>query len=128
MDDPSFIVRHFSRFLAPGGSIFIAAPNAESLHRRFGHEAGLLPNMQALSQADEDFGHQRYFTCDSICQLVENAGLEVQKIEGLLLKPITTRQITELNLSEPILQALLKVGVNYPELCNSMLLKVGPSG
>ena len=123
VDDPALILRNFSRFLTPGGSIFIAVPNAESLHRRIGHEAGLLPNMQALSEADIDFGHQRYFTCSSLCQMVESAGLEVENIEGLLLKPITSQQIAQLELSEAILQALLKVGVSYPELSNSILLK-----
>lgn len=125
VDDPGFLVQRFSRFLAPGGSIFIAVPNAESLHRRIGHEAGLLPNMQTLSQADRDFGHQRYFTCESLCELVESQGLEVKTIEGLLLKPITTQQITQLNFSDAIHQALLKVGIGYPELCNSILLQAG---
>ena len=128
VDDPTLLVRNFSRFLAPGGSIFIAVPNAESLHRRIGHEAGLLQDLQALSEADLDFGHQRYFTRDSLCELVENAGLEVSSIEGLLLKPVTTEQLDELDLSEPILQALLKVGVDYPELCNSILVQAGHPG
>jgi 2-polyprenyl-3-methyl-5-hydroxy-6-metoxy-1,4-benzoquinol methylase len=122
VDDPSLIVRRYARFLAPDGLLFIAVPNAESLHRRIGHEAGLLPDMTTLSDADRDFGHQRYFTCETLRQVVEDEGLAINNIEGLLLKPFTTQQITQLNLSGPILHALLKVGVSYPELANSILL------
>lgn len=124
VDDPGLILRRYSRFLAPGGSIFIAVPNAESLHRRFGHAAGLLPDMTALSQADLNFGHQRYFTLASLRQMVEQQGLVVQKVEGLFLKAITTQQLMDLKLDERILQSMLKVGVDYPELCNSILMQV----
>ena len=123
--DPSLILRRFTRFLAPGGSIFIAVPNAESLHRRFGHAAGMLPDMTTLSKSDLEFGHQRYFTLETLKSLVESCGLAVVKVEGLLLKPVTTQQLVELHLDDRILQAMLKVGVDYPELCNAVLMQVG---
>ena len=123
--DPGLILRRFARLLAPGGSIFIAVPNAEALHRRFGHAAGMLPDMTALSKADLEFGHRRYFTLDTLKTLVESSGLTVTKVEGILLKPITTQQLVDLSLDERILQAMLKVGVDYPELCNSILMQVG---
>lgn len=125
VDDPAAIVRRFARFLAPGGSIFIAVPNAESLHRRFGYAAGLLSNIEALSLADQEFGHKRYFTLTSLRKMVEREGLTVRNVEGLLLKPITTQQMIDLDLNESILQAMLKVGIDYPELCNSLLMQVG---
>ena len=123
VDDPAAIIRRYAELLSSDGSIFIAVPNAESLHRRLGHAAGLLPDICALSSADLEFGHKRYFTLESLLAMVQGEGLEVRKVEGLLLKPITTPQMLDLNLSEPILQALLKVGVDYPELCNSLLIQ-----
>ena len=125
VNDPGLILQRFTRFLAPGGSIFIAVPNAESLHRRFGHAADMLPDMTTLGKGDLEFGHQRYFTLETLKSLVESSGLSVTKVEGLLLKPITTQQLVDLNLDERILQAMLKVGVDYPELCNSILMQVG---
>ena len=106
--------------LAPQSGLTV--PNAESLHRRLGHAAGLLPDIYALSSADLEFGHKRYFTLESLVTMVQGEGLEIRKVEGLLLKPITTQQMLDLNLSEAILQAMLKVGVDYPELCNSLLI------
>jgi len=48
VDNPNQILNHFKQFIAPNGRCFISVPNAESLHRRFGHEAGLLPDVLAL--------------------------------------------------------------------------------
>ena len=125
VDDPALILRRFANFLKPGGSIFIAVPNAEALHRRFGHAAGVLPDMTKLSSGDLQFGHQRYFTLNSLTNLVESCGLSVVRVEGILLKPVTTQQLNDLNLDERILQAMLKVGVDYPELSNAILMQVG---
>ena len=123
VEDPAALIRRYARFLAPGGSIYIAVPNAESLHRRLGHAADLLPDLLALSSADKEFGHKRYFTLQSLRQLVEGENLVIRKVEGLLLKPITTQQMLDLHLNEQIFQAMLKVGVDYPELCNSILMQ-----
>ena len=127
IDDPGLILRQYLRFLAPGGSVFVAVPNSESLHRRFGHAAGMLPDVELLSGADRDFGHQRYFNLRTLSQLCEGQGYRVIKAEGILLKPITTGQMEQLELNPNILQAMLKVGVDYPELCNAILLKLQPA-
>jgi SAM-dependent methyltransferase len=126
VDDPAAIIRRYARFLSPGGSIYIAVPNAESLHRRLGHAADLLPDLLTLSPADKEFGHKRYFTQQSLRQLVEGESLVVRRVEGLLLKPITTQQMLDLHLTEPVLQAMLKIGMQYPELSNGILMQVEP--
>jgi len=126
VDDPALILRHYRQLLKPGGSIFVAVPNSESLHRRLGQAAGMLPDLELLSDVDLEFGHQRYFNLRTLTQLCEDSGFTVAKSEGILLKPITTGQIEQLNLSPEILQAMLKVGVDYPELCNAILLKLQP--
>lgn len=121
--DPSLILQKYKQFLNPGGSIFIAVPNAETLNKRFGYEAGLIKNLEELSQADLALGHRRLFTVDSLKSLVSSKGLSIKAIEGIFLKPITTQQIINLDLSEEILQAMLKVGINYPELCVGILME-----
>ncbi len=123
--DPQLILQRYARMLAPGGSIFIAVPNAQSLHRRIGHAAGMLPDLTQLSAADLAFGHRRYFTLESLRSLVRAAGLVELRTEGLLLKPVTTQQLLDLQLDERVLQGMLDVGVDYPELSNSILMQVG---
>lgn len=124
--DPGLLLRHYCQFLKPGGSIFVAVPNCESLHRRIGNAAGVLPDLEQLSAADVDFGHVRYFSLRSLCSLCEASGYQVVKAEGILLKPVTTAQLGQLNLAPNMLQGLLRVGVDYPELCNSLLLQLKP--
>jgi SAM-dependent methyltransferase len=126
VDDPGLILRRYRSFLRPGGSVFVAVPNSESLHRRFGHAAGLLDNLEHLSKADLGFGHKRYFSLASLTRLAEESGYEVVKAEGIFLKPITTGQITALDLSPAVLRGMLEVGVDYPELSNGLLIQAQP--
>jgi 2-polyprenyl-3-methyl-5-hydroxy-6-metoxy-1,4-benzoquinol methylase len=123
VNDPAAIVSQYSQFLAPGGTLFIAVPNAKSLHRLIGHEAGLLDNVFRLSPEDLQLGHQRYFDHTSLCKLVLAAGLKIVNVEGVLLKPLASGQLRSLNLSPTVVEALLKVGVHFPEICNSILVE-----
>ena len=124
VDDPAAILRRYRRYLKPGGSFFVSVPNAEALNKRFGYAAGMIDDLTRLSPADELLGHQRLFTVASLRATVEGENFRVQALEGLFLKPITTQQIQTLQLSEPILQAMLEVGVGYPELCVGILAQL----
>jgi 2-polyprenyl-3-methyl-5-hydroxy-6-metoxy-1,4-benzoquinol methylase len=123
VDNPQQVLRHFRQFLAPGGRCFIAVPNAESLHRRFGHEAGLLPELTALGEGDKALGHMRLYTVSSLSQELDECGYRVVAKEGIFLKPFTTRQIASLDLSVDVLDGMCKVGVGYPELSAALLFQ-----
>lgn len=116
VDDPSLILRHFREFLAPGGRMFLAVPNAEVMNRRLGHLAGMLNDMTELSDNDRLLGHKRYYSVDSLRAEAEQAGCRVDQLEGIYLKPFTTRQIAALNLDRKVFAALCELGVGYPEL------------
>ena len=59
-------------------------------------------------------------------ELVDDAGYHEETVEGIFLKPVSTQQIIDLDLSEEILQATLDVGIDYPELCVAMLMEIKP--
>jgi SAM-dependent methyltransferase len=126
VDDPAAIIRRYRKFMKPGGSLFAAVPNCEALHRRIGHAAGLLPDLTKLSGNDIRVGHKRYFSLKTFKELFEAEGFEVLGTEGLMLKPLTTDQLNRLDLSPEVLQGLMQVGIDYPELCNSILLHARP--
>ena len=128
VEDPLSIIRRFREFLAPGGKLFVAVPNAEVLNRRLGNLAGMLPDMEALSAHDLQLGHRRYYTVATLSQEIMTAGYAIEKIEGIYLKPFTTRQVMSLGLSEAVLDALCEVGVVYPELCCGILAQVSAPG
>ncbi|WP_220014376.1 class I SAM-dependent methyltransferase [Bradyrhizobium sp. BR 10289] len=126
VDDPLLILNRFRKFLAPTGKLFVAVPNAEVMNRRLGNLAGMLPDIQALSEHDRILGHQRYFTAASLTELAGDAGYKIERMEGIYLKPFATRQILSLNLDSDIIQALCELGIEYPELSVAMLAQLTP--
>lgn len=123
VDDPAAVLRRYAGFLRPGGTMIVVVPNARALHRRFGHAAGLLDDMFRLSADDLRLGHQRYFDHASITAMVKGAGLGIERVEGVYLKPLTTGQLGSLGLSPEVRRAFFTVGVEYPELCNAIYLE-----
>ncbi|TRZ97503.1 MAG: class I SAM-dependent methyltransferase [Nitrospiraceae bacterium] len=124
VDDPCEIISRYKKFLAPGGKIFLAVPNAEVLNRRLGHLAGMLGDIETLSENDLLLGHKRYYTVNSLSLEVVRAGYQIDKMEGIYLKPFTTSQIISLNLDEKVIRALCEVGVDYPELSCGILAQI----
>jgi 2-polyprenyl-3-methyl-5-hydroxy-6-metoxy-1,4-benzoquinol methylase len=123
VEDPSLILRHFRQFLKPGGKCFVAVPNGETLHRRFGRAANLLSDYFALTDADLALGHRRVYSVDTLRAEIEAAGYVLEKTEGIFLKPLTTSQLLSLKLDEKITRAMCEVGVDYPELCAGLLIE-----
>lgn len=124
VDNPFEIITRYKEFLAPNGKVFIAIPNAEALNRKLGNIAGLLPDMQVLSGNDVILGHKRYYTVKSLTEEVQSAGYTIERLEGIYLKPFTTRQMMSLNFDKNIIDALCKVGIDYPELCCGILAQI----
>lgn len=123
VDDPELVLNRFAKMLRPGGSMLIAVPNARSLHRMIGHEAGLLDNVYRLSEYDLQYGHKRYFDLESFTRLVLSCGLLIRAVEGLYLKPVTTAQLEQLQLPPEIYTGLCRVGQHHPDLCNSIYIE-----
>lgn len=123
VDDPAGVINHLKRFVRPGGKIYLAVPNARSLHRLIGHEANLLDNIYQLSDWDLQLGHKRYFDMNSFMRLALDCGLKIIKVEGIFLKPVTTAQLEALNLAPEVWEALGKVGVDFPDISNSIYME-----
>ncbi|MEG0860211.1 MAG: class I SAM-dependent methyltransferase [Pseudomonas sp.] len=123
VDDPQVVLQKFKQYLAPGGRCFVSVPNGESLHRRFGHAAGLLDDMMTLGSGDLELGHVRTYSVQTLTRELEEAGLQVVRKEGLFLKPFTTTQLKELHLSNDVIHAMCAVGIDYPELSCAMMLE-----
>lgn len=125
VDNPRKILTQFKRFLNDkDGKMFVSVPNAEVLNRRLGHLAGILPNMQELSENDLILGHQRYYTVKTLAEDINNSGYEIVRMEGIYLKPFTTKQIISLDLDKKVIDALCVTGVDYPELSCGILAQL----
>lgn len=124
VDDPVQVLGHFRRFLAPGGRMFVAVPNAEVLNRRLGHLAGMLPDITELSDHDRLLGHKRYYTVRTLREDLERAGYRIERLEGIYLKPLTTSQMLSHNFDQRVIDALCTVAIDYPELSCGLLAEV----
>ncbi len=126
VDDPGAVLGRFRQFLAPGGRIMIAVPNAHSLHRLIGHQAGLMDDVHSLSASDRALGHRRYFDPAQLEALIIQHGLEIVGRAGLMFKPFTTAQLAALNLDERILEAMNEIGFALPDVCNGLFVEARP--
>lgn len=124
VDNPVEIMSYYKRFLAPQGKMFVTVPNAEVMNRRLGHLAGMLEDMQQLSDHDRMCGHKRYYTVKSLTEEVRMAGYEIERMEGIYLKPFTTLQMISLNFNQKVIDALCTLGVDYPELCCGIMAQI----
>ena len=124
VDDPGRVISHYRSSLALGGKIFLAVPNAEVLNRRLGHLAGMLENVETLSDNDLLLGHKRYYTVSSLTAEIARAGYRVDAMEGIYLKPFSTRQMMSLKLGKEVIRALCELGVDYPELSCGILAQI----
>ena len=123
VDDPALILTRYRDYLEKDGQLFVSVPNARSLHRLLGHAAGLMPDIYSLSQSDRELGHKRYFDADSIAAMVRECGYRVDKVHGLMLKPLTTAQLHSLQLGQTLDEALIEVGYGLPDIANGVLIE-----
>ena len=79
LSDPSNYLREICRLLRPGGGLYLDTPNFDSLTRH------------ALGKDWSVFfpWHQYYFTVQTLCKMVEIAGLTVRHVQCIGLSPLS---------------------------------------
>ena len=124
VDEPDLILERYRAFLAPGGKLYVAVPNAKSMNRRLGLELGLIDDIYSLNANDIALGHQRQYCRDTLTAAVKRAGYRITHEEGIYLKPLPLGVLKTLEDFEGNLQAMLKVGVDFPDLCVGLLMEL----
>lgn len=124
LDDPVGLLRRAREWLEPGGRILVAVPNAQSLHRYVGVRLGLLPRIDAFNEQDVILGHKRVYTPALLREHIAAAGLSLQKFGGLMVKPLSNRQI-EKQWSEELIEAFFAISDDLPELCSEIYVVTG---
>ena len=124
VENPNLIVEKYLRFLKPNGMLIVAVPNSASLNRLVGLHAGLLSDLNLLSDHDRDLGHLRYFDRKSITKLITDAGGKIEFVEGIFLKVASSIQLQMMNLSPTILDAYCEVAVDHPDLSCALLVGI----
>jgi SAM-dependent methyltransferase len=123
VDDPDLILTRYRKFMKPGGRLFIAVPNAKSLNRRLGLAMGKIDDIYSLNQNDLALGHKRNYCLDTLKEAIHRAGYDCVWEEGIYLKPLPLGYMQLMPEFDSNLQAMLEVGVDFPELCVGLLVE-----
>jgi len=115
VEAPASLLRRCHDWLAPGGRLIAAVPNALSLHRQAAVLMGLLPHERAFNEADLHHGHRRVFDPDSIKAQFVDSGFRILAFGGYWLKPVSNAQI-QASWTEAMLSAFLVLGERYPDI------------
>lgn len=121
VQDPVKILSYAKHWLAPGGKIFAAVPNARSLHRQAAVIMGLLSSEDTLNEMDLHHGHRRVFNPESFRNAFYRAGLKVDLFGGYWMKPVSNAQI-ERDWSEEMLEAFMQLGERYPDVAGEIYI------
>lgn len=118
-DSVSFLIQACN-LLSAEGRIIMTVPNALGLHKRIGHRMGLIDDYYKLTPADIDKGHTRLYDLDSLRNDFQKAGLKVIHTGGILLKPLSHKQMEGWDRS--VVDALYEIGKELPAYCSSLII------
>lgn len=119
VQDPVDILARARGWLAPGGRIFGAVPNARSLHRQAAVMMGMLSAEDALNDTDRHHGHRRVFTPETFRQAFLQAGLRIDLFGGYWMKPVSNAQI-EADWTPQMVEAFMALGERYPDIAGEV--------
>lgn len=124
VEDPRALLVRVGRWLAPGGVICAAVPNARSLHRQAAVLLGMLPEEHALNATDLHHGHRRVYDPESFRHEFLAAGLQLRVFGGYWLKPLSNAQL-DAQWSPELLWAYMQVGERYPDIAAELYIIAG---
>lgn len=121
LEDPVSVLQNAKQWLEPDGRIFIAVPNSNSLHRHIGVKLGLLEKIDSLNEQDRLLGHLRVYDPVLFKEHILEAGLSIIKFGGLMVKPLSNRQI-ETQWPDELIDAFFDISTNFPEICSEIYI------
>jgi 2-polyprenyl-3-methyl-5-hydroxy-6-metoxy-1,4-benzoquinol methylase len=124
VDSPPELLRHIKSFLAPGGVMCCAVPNARSLHRQAAVMMGLLPGEHSLNETDLHHGHRRVYNPESFRADFLSAGLKIEHFGGYWIKPVSNVQIEE-TWTPAMVDAFMQLGERYPDIAAEIYVIAG---
>jgi 2-polyprenyl-3-methyl-5-hydroxy-6-metoxy-1,4-benzoquinol methylase len=127
LDDPVAVLKRINdEWLAPGGRLFLACPNANAPSRQIAVKMGLITHNAAVTPAEAEHGHRCTYSLDTLERDAVAAGLNVVHRSGIFFKALANFQWDRLLqtdiISKEYLEGCYKLGQQYPDLCSSIFL------
>ncbi|CAH0131384.1 methyltransferase domain-containing protein [Pseudomonas mediterranea] len=126
LDDRQAVLKRIHSWLAPGGRLFIAVPNANAPSRQIAVKMGLIEHNSAVTEGERLHGHRVTYTLDTLDHEVRSAGWRVSQRGGVFFKPLANFQLdkaleTQL-IDDRFMDACHALGMVYPDLCASVFV------
>lgn len=127
LDDPVLVLRRVNdEWLAPGGRLFLAVPNANAASRRIAVHMGLVENCMAVTPDEEAHGHRRTYDLDLLEYHARLAWLKVVSRGGIFFKALANFQFDRAKaagiIDDTYLEGCYRLGQQFPDLCASVYL------
>ncbi len=104
LEDPVAVLRQLPKHMKPDGLLFVAVPNATSVHRVLAVRAGIISTPEELSHNDHLVGHRRVYTKRLLIQHIQQSGFQPIKEYSIGFKPFNLAHLE--SLSPAVLDAL----------------------
>lgn len=118
------LLKHAHSLLSEDGLLFVVVPNARAMSRQIARNMGLIDDLFELTQNDINHGHRRVYDRTLLNRDIEAAGLEQVTHGGLLLKLLADFQMDKMIdtgiISDPQIEGLYKMGLEYPDFAGSL--------
>lgn len=115
VENPMELLRKTGSWLAPGGVICCAVPNARSLHRQAAVLLRILDTENSLNPTDLHHGHRRVYNPETFRADFLAAGLGIRFFGGYWIKPLSNAQM-EGSWTPEMIQGFMQLGERYPDI------------
>ena len=111
-------------WLADGGRLFIAVPNANSPSRQIAVKMGLIDDNASITEGEKQHGHRITYSHDTLSRDIKKSGLRHITTEGIFFKAFANFQWDQILKTDIIsceyLRGCYELGKIYPDLCSSI--------
>lgn len=133
LDDPIKVLSRIStEWLAEGGRLFLACPNANAPSRQIAVKMGLISHNTAVTAAEQAHGHRCTYTLDTLERDARAGGLLPIHRSGIFFKALANFQWDKLLgtdiISDDYLEGCYQLGQHYPDLCSTIFLVCESAG
>jgi 2-polyprenyl-3-methyl-5-hydroxy-6-metoxy-1,4-benzoquinol methylase len=124
LDEAVASLDRFRQWLAPGGRLFVAVPNAHAASRQIAVEMGLIAHPSAVTPDEHRHGHRRTYARATLADDLRAAGLSVVQEGGIFFKALANFQFDAVMkqgiVDAAYLEGCFRLGMRYPDLCASI--------
>ncbi|MBC7572830.1 MAG: class I SAM-dependent methyltransferase [Herminiimonas sp.] len=127
LDNPVGVLERINlEWLAEGGRLFLACPNANAASRQIAVKMGLITHNDAVTSSEAAHGHRSTYRLDTLERDATKAGLKIVHRGGIFFKALANFQWDMLLSTDIIsmqyLEGCYMLGQQYPDLCSSIFL------